>query len=374
MEAIRSPAQLKQTNKILRIAHIVQHLQPGGIETMVLNMANGMRGKVQSRVISLQGQPEELLRDWQRLSTLKTPWIGFAKENGLTPSLIIKLRDYFLENKIDVVHTHHIGPLLYGGLAAKMAKCRVIHTEHDAWHLEGFRRRTLQKAILRVVRPIIVADAEFVAHAFEKNTGIKVNKVIPNGVDVSQFRSGNKNYARAYFGFCQHGFWVGTAGRLELVKDHKTLLDAMVNTSPTVYLAIAGDGSQSNALKQYAQALGITDRVVFLGHVEQMKTFYQAIDCFCLPSLKEGYPISTLEAQACSVPCIVTDTGGSTETLCPLTGTAVPVQRPDLLSHAITHLYHHTPACDPRKHVFEHNHFDHTMSKYFGIYTQGAYE
>jgi glycosyltransferase involved in cell wall biosynthesis len=343
MEATLSLTEHKQPNRRLRIAHIVQHLQPGGIETMVVNMANSMKGTVASRVISLQGQSEELLQNWKRLSSLQTPWMGFAKAKGVTPSLVLQLKNYLQENKIEVVHTHHIGPLLYGGIAARMAGCRVVHTEHDAWHLESFRRRTLQQAILRLVNPTVIADAKYVASAFEKNTRVRVAKIIPNGVDMSQFRSGNKGYARAHLGLRQNVFWVGSAGRLEPVKDHKTLLDALVTAPSDVHLVIAGNGSQ-------------------------------AIDCFCLPSLKEGYPLAKLEAQACSVPCIVTDTGGSTEALCPLTGIAVPVQRPDLLSNAISKLYHHPAKCDPREHVFEHNHFAHTISKYLGVYSQGANE
>lgn len=374
MEATLSLTEHKQTNRRLRIAHVVQHLQPGGIETMVVNMANSMKGTVASRVISLQGQSEELLQNWKRLSSLQTPWMGFAKAKGVTPSLVLQVKNYLQENKIEVVHTHHIGPLLYGGIAARMAGCRVVHTEHDAWHLESFRRRTLQQAILRLVNPTVIADAKYVASAFEKNTRVRVAKIIPNGVDMSQFRSGNKGYARAHLGLRQNVFWVGSAGRLEPVKDHKTLLDALVTAPLDTHLVIAGNGSQAEPLKDYAQRLGISERVVFLGHIEEMKTFYQAIDCFCLPSLKEGYPIATLEAQACSVPCIVTDTGGSTEALCPLTGIAVPVQRSDLLSNAISQLYHHPAKCDPREHVFEHNHFAHTISKYLGVYSQGANE
>ena len=63
MEATLSLTERKQTNRRLRIAHIVQHLQPGGIETMVVNMANSMKGTVSSKSDRLQGQSEELLQN-----------------------------------------------------------------------------------------------------------------------------------------------------------------------------------------------------------------------------------------------------------------------------------------------------------------------
>ena len=43
--------------------------------------------------------------------------------------------------------------------------------------------------------------------------------------------------------------------------------------------------------------------------------FYQSLDVFCLPSLKEGMPLAPLEAQACGIPAVVTNTGAAWETL-----------------------------------------------------------
>ncbi|MBZ4288949.1 hypothetical protein LAN16_24115, partial [Mycobacterium tuberculosis] len=60
----------------------------------------------------------------------------------------------------DVVHTHHIGPLLYAGYAARLTGVQTrIHTEHDAWHLQDDKRRHLQALALKAVQPTLVADA-----------------------------------------------------------------------------------------------------------------------------------------------------------------------------------------------------------------------
>ena len=101
------------------------------------------------------------------------------------------------------------------------------------------------------------------------------------------------------------------------------MIEALSLMPETVHLAIAGTGSTEAALKQQARELGMDARVHFLGHVEQMPRFYQSLDVFCLPSLNEGLPLSTLEAQACGIPAAATDVGGSSETLAPNSGALI---------------------------------------------------
>jgi glycosyltransferase involved in cell wall biosynthesis len=67
-------------------------------------------------------------------------------------------------------------------------------------------------------------------------------------------------------------------------------------------------------------ALGLDGRVNFLGRVDTMPRFYQALDVFCLASRHEGLPLSLLEAQASGVRAVALDVGGVRDALCPSTG------------------------------------------------------
>lgn len=351
----------------LNIAQVVQHLQPGGIETMVIDMAQGMN-HVNTQVISIEGEQTQLRTNWPRIAKLHQQWQALDKAPGIQISIIQTLKRLFVQQQIDVVHTHHIGPLLYAGIAAKLCGCKIVHTEHDAWHLSSFKRRQLQKCLIRILNPIVIADAQVVAEQYQRYIGKKVDGVIENGVDLAKFRAGNKQFAKVTLGLPTQHFIVGSAGRLEKVKGHRYLLDALSQLPQSIHLAIAGSGSQAHVLKQQAQQLGITDRVTFLGHLENMRTFYQAIDVFCLPSLQEGYPLSTLEAQACNTPCIATDVGGSKETLCPLTSRLIPPKDAAALASAIAHYQTTTAEMEPRQHVFEHNNFSITKQRYLSYY------
>jgi glycosyltransferase involved in cell wall biosynthesis len=147
---------------------------------------------------------------------------------------------------------------------------------------------------------------------------------------------------------------IGCAARLHPVKGHRFLLDALADLPTSVHLALAGDAEEAPALERQARRLGIAHRVRFLGRIDAMPTFYRALDAFCLPSLAEGLPLSTLEAQACGVPVVVTDAGGSPESACPVSGRVVPAGEAGALAKALRSVLDAHPDADPRAFVRAH--------------------
>ncbi|MDO6765156.1 glycosyltransferase [Agarivorans sp. 1_MG-2023] len=305
---------------------VVQHLQPGGIETMALDLQRMEETHEQGVIISLEGNKEEALAAWPRLRPFADRLMFLDKKPGFRLSTLWKLVNLFRRWAVPVVHTHHIGPLIYGGIAARLAGVKVvIHTEHDAWHLRQQRRRLVQAAALRFVKPMLVADANLVAGELKAALGFDDEKVqvIKNGVDTRNFAPGSKVVARRELGLPEHFRLIGCAGRLELEKGQAVLIESLSFLPEDVHLAFAGDGSQRKQLEQLVESLHLQERVHFLGSIESMPRFYQSLDLFCLPSYFEGLSLVILEAQSCEVPAVVTNVGASTEALCPRTGTLV---------------------------------------------------
>jgi glycosyltransferase involved in cell wall biosynthesis len=122
----------------------------------------------------------------------------------------------------------------------------------------------------------------------------------------------------------------------------------------SVHLALAGTGSLGKELRILAQLLGIRDRVHFLGRLDDMPNFYRALNVFCLPSDREGMPLSPLEAQASGIPCVATDVGGTREAVCPDTGAVVfpadPAFLADGLAVALSRKFHGDPRAYPLAH------------------------
>jgi glycosyltransferase involved in cell wall biosynthesis len=108
---------------------------------------------------------------------------------------------------------------------------------------------------------------------------------------------------------------VGTVGGLRPEKDHATLLAAFAQCPDTTRLQIVGGGPLDAPLRSQAQALGIADRVQFVGPVADTAPCYAQFDVFVLSSRTEQLPLVLLEAMACGLPVVATDVGDVRATL-----------------------------------------------------------
>ncbi|MEP9367525.1 glycosyltransferase [Xanthobacter sp. VNH20] len=343
------------------LVQIVQRLAPGGIEVLALELARRLPGS--NPVFSLDGSTQSLVDAWPALAQAG-PVEGLAKAPGLRPRLVFALAARLRALKPRAVLVHHIGPLLYGGLAARLAGVPVLaYVEHDSWHYDAPQQRTLTAAMARLVRPQVVAVSQAVAEVSRAVMPRAPVRVIANAVDTERFRPAPRAAARARLGLPAAGALVGSAGRLEPVKGHDVLLRAMVAV-PEARLALIGQGSAMEALRQLAGGLGIADRVHFLGHRGDMPEVLPALDLFCLPSRNEGLPLSVIEAQACDIPVVASDVGSLREAVCPASGRLVPAEDPPALAAAIRAALAAPAAVAPRAFVSAHFSWERMLEAY----------
>lgn len=357
-------------NKI--IIHVVQHLAPGGLESLALNMLAFSSPNRRVLIVSLEGTKQEAISRWPRLKDVEDHLIFLDKPSRLNYSTFNKLFRLFRALKPSIVHTHHIGPILYGAITARLSGVKTrIHTEHDAWHLSAPKHRSLQKLALALAKPAVVADAQIVRDQLYHYLGYSDVSVIQNGIDCQRFKPGSKHLARQTLALPIRSVIIGSAGRLEHVKGHDVLLNAMPYLPKHVQLVIAGSGSQKESLQKLAIKLGIEQRVTLLGLVDDMCQFYQALDLFCLPSRSEGFPLSTLEAQACGVATVATDVGACCETLCPDSGSLVVSENPQALANAVLDaLCQKDKTSSPRDFVIQHNDIRQMVKAYDKLATE----
>lgn len=334
---------------------VVQHLKPGGIETMALDLMRCAGDELEIHVVSLEGVTNEALAAWPRLAPFADRLHFLDKRPGVSVKTMLRLRRLLRRLGATAVQTHHVGPLLYGGLAARLCGIhRLVHTEHDAWHLRDARRRRLQDGLISVLKPVLVADSRLVASELKKARPNHNYTVIPNGVDCDKFTPGDRCQARNRLKLPAKVSIVGCAGRMEAVKGHSRLLNAHALMPEHVHLALAGGGSLEVDLRALARKLGTRERVHFLGRVDDMATFYQALNIFCLASENEGMPLSPLEAQACGIPCVATDVGGMRDAICPDTGALVPAAEPIFLTAGLEMALARCTHGNPRNYPLAH--------------------
>lgn len=334
--------------KIQTHVQLVQHLQPGGIESMALDLCAFASTEQKTLIVSLEGDKVSALKHWPRLNAYADSLVFLNKPAGVSLKTLWRLVKFFKKQNVTRVHTHHIGPLLYGSLAAKIAGVKeVVHTEHDAWHLNNEQHRRIVQFCFQFLRPLVVADAKMVAEQLTRRIPSAKPHVIYNGVDTARFCPGDQQQARATLGLPQTKQLLGCAARLHPVKGHAKLVRLISRAPCNMQLVLAGDGEMKTELQTLVKKLGVEDRVHFLGNVDDMPNFYRAIDVFCLASDFEGLPLSPLEAQACNTPAIVTDVGGCAETVCSESGFVVPADDETALQLAVAkaflNLGNHTP-------------------------------
>lgn len=166
--------------------------------------------------------------------------------------------------------------------------------------------------------------------------------VIPNGVDTGRFcvMPSTVSNLRQELTINQNDRVVGLVARLDPMKDIKTFLNAaaiLVRDKPNLQFLIVGDGPAvyKQQLFDHAASLGLTNRVAWRTHQNDMTAIYNLCDVTALSSaFGEGFPNVVAEAMACGVRCVVTDVGDAAS-IVGETGLVVPPRQPEAMAAAI---------------------------------------
>jgi teichuronic acid biosynthesis glycosyltransferase TuaC len=172
--------------------------------------------------------------------------------------------------------------------------------------------------------------------------GITPTKVIaiPNGCDTAVFCDSDRQKARQELGIAPESDLVLYVGRSDVAKGLRELLEAAASLSrenPRFQLAMVGEGPASEELRQLAQALGVTDRVLFVPacRSHEVARWMTAATLCTLPSYREGCPNVILEALSCGRPVVATTVGGIPELVSDLCAILVPPKDPVALTDGI---------------------------------------
>lgn len=352
----------------MRVMQIVQRFAPGGLETIAASLQG--RWSADCRIVSLDGAADELVAAWPAMGGLRESLIGMGKIPGIDLACLARLARCIHDHKPHAVITHHLGPLLYGGIAARLARVPVIaHVEHDAWHLQDAAQLRRFKIARALVRPRLAAISQLGARNLAQVIGEDVQNVA-NGIDMERFRPACRQAARARLGFSlqdlpQQAKLIGVVARLERVKGVDLLISALAHhDDPCLQLAIIGDGRERESLKAQAQAHGLGSRVHFLGVRGAIETILPAFDAFVLPSRAEGLPLAIVEAQACGIPIVASDVGAVREACCPDTAILAAPENPRLLANAISRQLTRDLVSSPREFVMKRFSLDQMISDY----------
>lgn len=186
------------------------------------------------------------------------------------------------------------------------------------WPLGG---RPLVKSLVRRLPTQVVCISSAVQANVIGPEACPKARVIPNPLNSSFFqplpaRAG----ARHQLGLPSDRFIVGVPGTLRPVKGHEFFLDAAARLAakhPDISFAVTGawDHAYGDRLRNTTRALGIGDRVSFVGNLKDMCIFYAACDIVCVPSRAESFGRTIVETFSQGIPLVATRVGGIMETV-----------------------------------------------------------
>jgi glycosyltransferase involved in cell wall biosynthesis len=247
--------------------------------------------------------------------------------------------------RVSALHVHHATALILAGIPARLARTnRVVMTEHGLYQLqERPRYRRSAARYCRYATDITVVEP---AQAAYFHTELKVPErklhYVPNGVRIGDKSPDLVSRVRGRLGIPEDTFAYFFVGRLSPVKDLGTLLSAFsklpTDVSDHARLYLVGDGSERSNLEAQRDALGLGNRVEFLGARDDIAEILMAADTFVMSSTTEGLPMALLEAMAAGVACVATGVGGIPELFEHGRGLLVPPRDSGNLADAMTQL------------------------------------
>ena len=300
---------------MLRVLHSVSNMARAGIETMLMNYYREIdRSLVQFDFLANKPAPGEYDEEIRSMGgrVFVSPGLNplhFPRYERFMADLLHDNPD------IGIVHAHNEAMGYYALQSAKDAgiPVRIAHA-HSTRIIRDY------KYPLKLVCKRLLPGAATEWWGCGRDAGIyyfgekrwnESGFVVRNAIDVSKFafREEDRRRLRQLQGL-DDCFVIGHVGRFNEAKNHSRLLDIfaeIAKTAPDARLVLIGVGELEQAAREKVRALGLEDRVFFLGQMADVSGWYQAMDCFVLPSVFEGLPVVGIEAQASGLPCFFSD-------------------------------------------------------------------
>jgi glycosyltransferase involved in cell wall biosynthesis len=327
---------------VIKIIHLVNTIDAGGAETMLLRLLRHMnRERFQNIVLSLTGT-DSLLRDFDvAASSLHTQLVP----NQLsTASGIAKIIGVCRRERPEILQTWLYKSDLLGFIAGTLTGipsiCWNIRCSDmgDTYRrgLNGWVVRTLAFMSKRVDAVIVNSDS---GHRFHQSLGYAPRRweVIPNGFELGMFRPNSlaRNRIRNEIGIDDMTPLVGLIARFDPAKGHETFFKAasiLVEQGVETRFLVAGTGCDPGN-EAFTKLIPDTIRqnVILLGHRRDATEVTAALDIACSTSVTEGFSNAIGEAMACGVPCVVTEAGDSSK-IVGGTGRVVPIGNANALA------------------------------------------
>jgi glycosyltransferase involved in cell wall biosynthesis len=342
--------------KVLFLACIAPNKQ-GSYEDFLIHLCLSSRDR--GIKLSLRLNPPISEENRRRFEGSGVEW-SFVKSTDFKS--YSSLRKLIEKHDFGVLHFNFISachPLIRKARLATRGKIPILLTDHSsksqqeiqAERTKSFRWliRLRRKLYSRLIDGCIGVSKYVLDRALNEG-GFRSEQVflIQNGVDIDRFKPHNaRSILNRFVAGNESAKVVTYIGQLIHDKGIWTFLEAayiLLEKKRDLVFLIVGKGSEENKLMQVVKSSGLTDRVKFLGFMDNIELILSSTNVFVCPSAwEEAFGLVVAEAMACGVPVVASRTGGIPEIVRDgETGFLVPPGDPMAFAEAIDRI-----LCDP---------------------------
>lgn len=302
--------------KPVRVLHVLGYFDYGGTESLVMNIFRHIdRSQIVFDFIVHSEQEGAFEDEAKKLGARIYRVPQYKVKNHLAYKKSWRL---FFEKhpEYNIIHGHVRSTAnIYLSIAQRYGLVTISHSHSisSGSGVSGFIKTLMQKKIRKTAEQFLACSNEAGQWLFGDEIVEQSNfHVMNNAIEGQKYIFNNKirEKWRNKLALNNH-LVVGHLGRFHESKNHMRLLElfsAVHERYPHAKLMLIGDGELSEEIKNKAVNLNLLEDVLFMGARNDVHELLQAMDVFLFPSEYEGLGIAVVEAQANSLPCVVSNT------------------------------------------------------------------
>lgn len=307
---------MKKRKEKIAVLELIQAEGIGGAEMVLYNTVCHLDSdRFDVRVLVVGGG---LLVDRLRQAGFEADEFEF--KNSYNLSLVRTLKDIIRDHKIDIVHSHLSRMNMYGFVASIFTPAVNVMTIHGESGFSGWLAR-IYYFLFGNISGRVVAVSNLLAESFCKRTLVRPAKVevVHNGIDVSRFKGKfDRDEVLKRYNLPTEAILILAVGNIRPIKGYDLLIDAfelIVAKEPEARLLICGGEIYEHRknLQERIVSHNCSEKIVLAPFAEDIEAVYSAADFYVLPSVSEGFSLTTVEAMASGLPVITTDCLGPRE-------------------------------------------------------------
>ncbi len=308
-------------NKKIKVLHLIDHMNDGGAQRIVLNYLNDLSNDedIEIKVLVYNNKTNSYCNRIISQNKYNVDYLFFNDHNKYIrkiKKLFLgkkKLRDYIKNYNPDIVHVH-ISAFLKVSLK-EIIKCN-IPLRFDTLHSNPYRYKGIYLKYIRkafqsenFIGLCVTNEQALCAKSYY---GLKRYEVVKSGIDIEKIKKQiiSKQSARKQFNILDDAFVIIGVGRLNKIKRFDFLIDIFAKIyekNENAILLIAGDGKERKDLQRKVKNLNLEHQIYFLGNLDNIIPLYCLADVLAITSVSESASLTLLESQICGLRSVISN-------------------------------------------------------------------